>query len=85
MRRESIKLRAKVYNQATESFQWQKNDVDIIGATDSTYQATDYGSYRVKKTYYTGCEVYSAYVDVMPVTIVIKGLKNSPKKDAIKV
>jgi glucose/arabinose dehydrogenase len=32
------------------AYQWQKNSVDIVGATSETYSATSNGTYRVKET-----------------------------------
>ncbi|HNU32182.1 MAG TPA: PKD domain-containing protein [Bacteroidia bacterium] len=45
------------------SYQWQKNSVDIAGATSQNYSATSNGTYRVRQTA-NGCFKYSPAVSV---------------------
>lgn len=45
------------------SYQWQKNSVDIAGATSQSYTATLTGTYRVKETA-NGCFKYTPAVSV---------------------
>ncbi|HNR20951.1 MAG TPA: M12 family metallo-peptidase [Bacteroidia bacterium] len=44
-------------------FQWQKNSVDIAGATNQSYTANSTGAYRVKQTA-NGCFKYASAVSV---------------------
>lgn len=54
---ESVQL---VANQGTGlTYQWQKDGVDLNGATQQTYYVTTTGSYRVKVKNSTGCETTS--------------------------
>jgi hypothetical protein len=46
------------------SYQWQKNAVDIDGATDANYTATTKGKYRVKETNSYNCEATSAATQI---------------------
>ncbi|MBK9637004.1 MAG: DNRLRE domain-containing protein [Bacteroidetes bacterium] len=54
---QSVTFTAAVYPGVTH--QWRKNNVDIVGATNSTYTATQSGTYLVKQTA-NGCVKYSA-------------------------
>jgi hypothetical protein len=47
------------YGDATFTYQWQKNAIDIPGATTTSYTATTAGNYRVVRTTSTGCSKYS--------------------------
>jgi len=42
------------------TYQWQKNNVNIIGATTSSYFASQAGAYRVCATNALGCSNYSS-------------------------
>ena len=51
------------------SYQWQKNSVDIAGATFQNYSATSNGTYRVRQTA-NGCFKYSPALSVTTATTV---------------
>ncbi|MBK7855083.1 MAG: T9SS type A sorting domain-containing protein [Bacteroidetes bacterium] len=55
------------------SYQWQKNSVDIAGATLQNFTANTNGSYRVKQTG-SGCVKYSSAVSVTTATSVIAAI-----------
>lgn len=57
----SVLLTSNTFSGAT--FQWQKNSIDIAGATQQTYSATTTGSYRVRQTA-NGCSKYPSAVTV---------------------
>ncbi len=51
------------------SYQWIRNDTDILGATNATYTVTQNGNYQVKVTDENGCEGISASYTVNNVGI----------------
>lgn len=57
----SVVLMSNAFSGIT--FQWQKNSVDIAGATGQSYTASTTGSYRVKQTA-NGCFKYAPAVSV---------------------
>jgi hypothetical protein len=57
-------------------FQWQKNSVDIVGATSQTYSATSNGAYRVKETA-NGCYKYAPAVSTTTATTVTAAITAS--------
>ena len=59
---DSVKLQANTGTGLT--YQWQKNGVNISGATASFYYAKTAGSYRVKITNGSGCSKLSAAINV---------------------
>lgn len=54
---QSVTFTANVFAGVTH--QWRKNNIDIAGATNSTYTATQSGTYSVKQTA-NGCVKYSS-------------------------
>ncbi len=66
----SIPLSAEGFCGAT--FQWQKDRVDIPGATTANYNVTEAGCYRIAVTNsFTGCTVYSITKRFTPLAQVI--------------
>jgi large repetitive protein len=47
------------------TYQWQKDGVDIVGATNTSYSTSDVGLYRVKSTVGT-CEKTSSPIEILP-------------------
>lgn len=63
----SVLLTANTF--AGVTYQWQKNSVDIAGATSQSYSATTSGTYRVKEIA-NGCYKYAPAVSVTTVSSV---------------
>jgi len=59
---QTVNLKAKVVSGAT--YQWQKDEADIIGATNIFYAASEEGSYTVKVTSADSCDKTSLPVQV---------------------
>ena len=49
---------------ATNTYQWQLNNVDIQGATNPSYTATQQGAYKVRVAAFAGCETVSSAANV---------------------
>ena len=48
-----------------QTYQWQKNNVNISGATKSNYTASNAGTYRLKVTNSSACANYSPVADIV--------------------
>ncbi len=54
---------------AALGYQWIKDNVDIIGANNQKYTVTQNGTYKVRTTDATGCQLTSADIGVVPTFI----------------
>jgi hypothetical protein len=66
--------------QTYSTYQWMKSGVDIPGATNATYIATESADYSVRVTNSNGCEGISNTV-----THVYLGVSDAPEKQSLKV
>jgi hypothetical protein len=57
-----VQLQAKVTSGGELTYQWQRNNVNITGATASTYSTLQTGAYRVIVSNFNGCVDTSAAV-----------------------